>query len=145
MRDVIAMSVPRMVLLTASALLVSGSMCRDVFDPPRIPARPDGPAHVMINDTANYTTVTTDRAGRHILYVFDWGDGKTTTIGMLESGDTAVGRHAWDSIATYTIRVKAKNDGGKWTYDWSDTLNVTVDSLFHLAPALSRRAASHEQ
>jgi outer membrane protein assembly factor BamB len=73
--------------------------------------------------------VTTDPNKDKVLYVFDWGDGKADTTGLIKSGDTITTSHAWVATGVFPVKVKAKDEKGKWSVDWSDTLNVTVDTL----------------
>jgi hypothetical protein len=63
------------------------------------------------------------------MYTFDWGDGTGDTIGYCESGDTATARHKWRLIGEYPVKALAIDESGKRSADWSDTLNVTVDTF----------------
>ena len=116
-------------LLTVSLLAVLVLVAGCPNKAPKIPAKPSGPALVKMNDTAAYTSMTTDPNRDKVLYAFDWGDGDTTTTALIKSGDTISQSHAWDSIGVYAVKVKAKDEKGKWSIDWSDTLMVTVDSF----------------
>jgi len=111
-------------LVVALAVLVG---CQN--KPPRIPAKPAGQTPVAINDTSTYSSVTTDPNRDKVLYAFDWGDGTTDTTDLIKSGDTATASHAWAAIGVYAVKVKAKDEKGLWSSDWSDTLNVQVDSF----------------
>jgi len=93
---------------------------------PRVPAKPSGPSEVTVNTAATYASVTTDPNRDKVLYAFDWGDGKADTTALFKSGDTATASHAWGSTGVFAVKVMAKDEKGKWSADWSDTLNVTV-------------------
>jgi outer membrane protein assembly factor BamB len=113
-------------LLTISMLavlmLVAG--CRN--KPPRIPAKPGGLAHIGISDTATYASFTTDPNRDRVLYAFDWGDGTADTSDFIKSGDTIRQSHTWSALGLYPVKLMAKDEKGKWSADWSDTLNVSV-------------------
>ncbi len=130
MRNVTAVSVLRVVLLTAAALLVSGNVCIRSQNPhsPRIPSKPRGPTLVIVDDMASYATFAKDPDRNKVIYVFDWGDGIADTTDYFEDGDTGTASHVWESLGTHVLRTRAQDEFGKWSYDWSDTLVVTVDA-----------------
>jgi hypothetical protein len=121
--------VRKSLLLTVSLMAVLVLVAGCPNKAPNIPAKPSGPAEVAINDAATYASVTTDANKDKVLYVFDWGDGLADTTGLIKSGDTITQSHAWVATGVYPVKVKAKDEKGKWSADWSDTLNVTVDSF----------------
>ena len=45
-----------------------------------------------------------------IQYIFDWGDGETTTTGFLENGTTTFQTHNWSKYGEYLVTVKAYDD-----------------------------------
>ena len=116
-------------LLTVSLLAVLVIVAGCPNKAPRIPAKPSGPTMVKSNNTATYASVTTDPNRDKVLYAFDWGDGTADTSALIKSGDTITQFHAWSAIGVYPVKVIAKDEKGKWSADWSDTLMVTVDSL----------------
>lgn len=108
------------------AVIIVGAGCRN--KPPQIPVKPIGPAAVTLGDSAGYRSVTTDPNRDRVLYIWDWGDGKFDTSALLPSGDTVFTHHLWDSTGAYPVRVRAKDDKGNLSADWSDTLLVNVIS-----------------
>ena len=114
-------------LLTVSLLAVLVIVAGCPNKAPRIPAKPSGPTMVKSNNTATYASVTTDPNRDKVLYAFDWGDGTADTSALIKSGDTITQSHAWSAIGVYPVKVIAKDEKGKWSADWSDTLMVTVD------------------
>lgn len=116
-------------LLTVSLLAVLIIVAGCPNKAPRIPAKPSGPALVKFGNTATYVSMTTDPNRDKVLYAFDWGDGTADTTALIKSGDTITQSHAWSAIGVYPVKVIAKDEKGKWSADWSDTLMVTVDSL----------------
>ena len=91
----------RSLLLTVlvAAILVLAIGCGN--KPPKIPAKPTGPAVVAINTANEYQSVTTDPNKDKILYVFDWRDTKEDTTALFDSGDTAKASHAWTDTGMY--------------------------------------------
>ena len=114
----------RFLAISLLAVLVLVAGCPNKA--PRIPAQPGGPTRVAINDSATYSSLTTDPNRDKVLYVFDWGDGVADTTDLFKSGDTATASHAWVSNGAYPVKVKAQDSKGKWSADWSDTLNVVA-------------------
>lgn len=106
------------------AVITLGVGCRN--KPPQIPAKPIGPATVTLGDSAGYRSVTTDPNRDRVLYIWDWGDGKFDTSALLPSGDTVFALHLWEATGAYPVRVRAKDDKGNSSADWSDTLLVNV-------------------
>ncbi len=60
----------------------------------------------------SYSTVTTDPDGDTLRYTFYWGDGSSTTTGVLNSGATASASHTWAKSGTFWIYVKATDSRG---------------------------------
>jgi len=95
-------------------------------DPPATPSQPSGPTHGVRNVDYSYTSSSTDPNGDQILYLFNWGDGTSTSwLGPYVSGQTVSATHAWSAIGTYNVKVKAKDTNGA-TSDWSQPLTVTI-------------------
>ncbi len=94
--------------------------------PPNIPARPVGPDSILQDTLATYSSVTTDPNRDQVLYVFDWDDSQNDTTNFNASGDTVSVSHAWTDTGSYAIRVKAKDEKGLFSADWSDTHMVYV-------------------
>jgi outer membrane protein assembly factor BamB len=107
------------------AVLALGAGCPNKG--PRTPAKPEGPARVVPNDSAAYSAATTDPEQDKVLYLFDWGDGRADTTDLFESGDAATASHAWSATGSYPVRVRARDSKGRWGTAWSDPLDVTVD------------------
>lgn len=106
----------------AVAFIATG--CRN--KPPLTPARPAGPDSVALNTEAQYTSTTTDPNRDAVRYVFDWADDSHDTSDYLASGATVTMAHTWTEVGTYPVRVKAQDEKGNWSADWSDALDVVV-------------------
>ncbi|MGQ9708054.1 MAG: outer membrane protein assembly factor BamB family protein [bacterium] len=109
-------------LIVAIVMIATG--CRN--KPPQIPTKPAGPTQVEPGDSAVYSTVTTDPNKDRVLYIWDWGDGSQDTTGLKRSGDTVKSSHLWDTVGLYPVRVRAKDEKGNFSPEWSDTLIVQV-------------------
>jgi hypothetical protein len=95
-------------------------------DPPSTPQTPVGPTHGTRNIEYQYTTSSTDPNGDQIYYLFNWGDGTSSAwLGPYISGIPITGTHAWTTIGTYDVKVKAKDTNGA-TSDWSIPLIVSI-------------------
>ena len=95
--------------------------------PPNKPNPPSGPTSGKINVEHTYTASTIDLDGDTISYVFDWGDGSTSTwTDPKPSGQPATASHTWTTKGTYQIKVKARDIPSFEESDWSDPLSVTI-------------------
>jgi hypothetical protein len=112
------------VVVLACAILLLAVGCKN--KPPRVPAIPVGPDSVAVGYSATYTAVTTDPNGDRVQYIFDWRDGDSTVTGLVKSAVAESASHIWHSLGVYYIRVKAKDEKGLYSADWSDTLRVHV-------------------
>lgn len=125
----------RLVLAAILIMVVAlGVGCRN--KPPQIPAKPIGNTLVTLGDSATYRSVTTDPNRDRVLYIWDWGDGKFDTSALVPSGDTVYATHLWEVVGTYPVRVRAKDDKGNFSADWSDTLIVNVVLGENLPPVV---------
>jgi hypothetical protein len=95
-------------------------------EPPSTPQTPVGPTHGTRNIEYQYTTSSIDPNGDQIYYLFNWGDGTSSTwLGPYTSGMPITGTHAWTTIGTYEVKVKAKDINGA-TSGWSAPLIVSI-------------------
>jgi hypothetical protein len=85
------------------------------------PLVPSTPWADIANDSLCFFTVSTDPEGLKVCYVFDWGDGNTTTTGFAPSGDTGWCSHEFAGTAVHYIKVKARNEKGAES-GWSPSL-----------------------
>ncbi len=115
-------------------VLIIGVGCRN--KPPQIPVKPIGPAAVEPGDSAHYRSVTSDPNRDRVLYIWDWDDGNYDTTELMPSGDTVTVTHSWASEGVYGVRVRAKDDKGNFSPEWSDTLLVTVAARQNRPPVI---------
>ncbi len=94
--------------------------------PPDPPSQPDGPEEGVEDREYSFSTSTIDPEGEQIHYMFNWGDGNSSTwIGPYNSGTTVEAQHIWDNPGEYDIKVKAKDVNGTES-DWSPPLTITI-------------------
>jgi hypothetical protein len=90
-----------------------------------------GPSSCKVDESYNYTIVTTDPDGDEVSNYVDWGDGNTGGwTRMLPSGEEYNVSHIWGEEGNCIIKVKAKDSFGAES-DWA-TLEVTVPSIMYL-------------
>lgn len=112
-------------LIIGVALLFSAGCKKN--KPPDTPDKPSGPTTVGKGGTPKeYTTKSTDSNNDEIRYIFDWGDNTLDTTAYYPSDSTAMASHAWDSIGTYSVKVRAQDKKDALSEDWSEALTVSV-------------------
>jgi len=103
-------------------IIVSGEQS----NPPAKPSSPYGPLNGGIGQTLTYSTSTTDPDTDDVYYMFDWGDGTTSTwIGPYTSGATGSTTKTWNKQGTYQVKAIAKDTHGKLS-EWSDPRSVEI-------------------
>ena len=96
-----------------------------VILPNRPPSTPelDGPTVGIKNTEYTYTVVSTDEDNDTINYIFDWGDGNTSTSEFLPSGTPFSINHSWSATGTYIISVQAHDN---MSYSGTTELPVSI-------------------
>ncbi|MBM4444731.1 MAG: right-handed parallel beta-helix repeat-containing protein [Chloroflexi bacterium] len=85
-----------------------------------------------------YSTLTTDPDGDTLRYTFYWGDGSSTTTGVLNSGATASASHTWAKPGTYWIYVKATDSrGASSSLSRSLVVGISSSGTAQVAPSQS--------
>lgn len=107
---------PVLLVLVAALVLVGCAK--------KAPLTPAAPWADVRNDALCFLTTATDPSGLKVQYVFDWGNGDSTTTGLYKSGDTVSCPRSFPDTGTFHIRVKARNEQGRVS-KWSD------ECLFH--------------
>jgi len=96
-------------------------------NPPRTPIISLGNSSGIPHANYTYSTSTIDPDGDKVQYLFDWGDGTTSTIGPVDSDTIAGANHTWTKAGRYEIKAKATDSQGA-TSEWSESFNVTIDA-----------------
>jgi hypothetical protein len=87
----------------------------------------DGPLSGKQNIEYTYTASATDADTDDMLrYIFDWGDGTSTTSEVVESGVQVNATHNWTTYGEYKVKVTAEDNV---TAQTSTTLTVLIDVI----------------
>ncbi len=102
----------------------------NVNNPPTAPSVPSGPTSGTsgVLSYYTYTTMATDPDGDRVQYTFDWGDGTTSTVPLVNQGVTVSAYHKWTvsgSTKTFSVRAQA-TDSHRADSSWSNPLSVTI-------------------
>jgi outer membrane protein assembly factor BamB len=106
----------RQTLVIAGCMLVIVTGC--ARKNPLVPATPWADIY---NDSLCFFAATTDPAGLSLSFAFDWGDGNTSTTGLVPSGETAYSTHVFALSGTHPVKVMARNENGLAS-NWSAPL-----------------------
>jgi hypothetical protein len=108
--------------LTALALLLAVLVAAVLTGCARqYPLTPAQPWADIYGDSLCFFTFTTDPKGLKVQYIFDWGDGASTTTDRVPSGDTAHSTHGFSMNGSHNVRVAARNEKGLHS-SWSAPL-----------------------
>ncbi len=94
---------------------------------PATPSAPTGTALAESSMAYEYSAATSDADGDALEYLFDWGDGTTSSVIDVQPGASASIEHAWGDPGTYTVTATAMDTEGTVS-DPSPGLTVTVIS-----------------
>ena len=95
--------------------------------PPDIPGKPTGRTDGIVGKSYTFSTSAIDQDGDQVRYGWDWGDGTAIEWSPLgNSGWTDSRSHTYSSPGTYTIRVKAKDERGMESRDWSEGIWIDI-------------------
>lgn len=101
----------------------------------KAPLTPVTPWADVANDSLCFFTISTDPGGLKVCYVFDWGDGDTTTTGYFLSDDTGYCLHEFTDTRVRYIRTKARNEKGVES-GWSPSLRFRQSEPPQLADTI---------
>lgn len=81
----------------------------EIFAANYAPTKPTvgGPTKGHKNINYEFTALSYDADNNTIQYIFDWGDGETTTTEFLQNGTLTNQSHSWTKYGAYLISVKA--------------------------------------
>ena len=97
----------------------------DYNTPPATPSAPDGPTEGEIGVEYTFTTSTTDVQNDEVYYMVSWGDSVSDWFGPYASGEIVGFSHAWSTVGSYRIEVKAKDAEGLES-EWSEPLYISI-------------------
>jgi hypothetical protein len=99
-----------------------------VDNPPSTPSKPQWVSTeqiLVVGQNAIFQSSASDPDNDQIRLVFDWGDGKSDSTGLVNSGETVSKEHAWSRTGMFQIAVKAVDEHGLESGS-SSLLDVTV-------------------
>ena len=95
-------------------------------EPPNSPDKPSGETDCLIEQDYTYSASATDPDQDQLYYMFDWGDGTTSSwIGPYPSGSQAQASHLWYNKGMFNVAVKAKDVSGIES-PWSEPLPIQI-------------------
>jgi hypothetical protein len=107
---------------------------------PNTPSIPSGPTAGITGVSYPFSTSAIDPDGDQIKYIFDWGDGTTTTTNLVSSGTIATVSHSWSrgtwDVASFFVRTEAIDSHGVTSEMWSNPLRVEITPSL-IAPSIT--------
>jgi PKD repeat protein len=101
----------------------------NITRPNGAPPKPQiaGNRSVEVGKSLSLRAWSLDPDGDAVSYIYDWGDGNTTSVAASENQVSA--SHTWDEAKIYIVRVKAEDTDGNES-EWSETeINVYEPNL----------------
>jgi len=93
------------------------------------PETPYGTTIGIIEKDYDFTTTKQYSSGGQLYYMWSWGDGNFSGwLGPYNSGENCTTSHNWSDYGIYDISVRAKNATWDFLSDWSEALQVDIDS-----------------
>jgi outer membrane protein assembly factor BamB len=89
------------------------------------PLTPVTPWVDVANDSLSFFTVSTDPGNLRVCYVFDWGDGSTTTTDYFASSETGYCVHEFHDTRVHYVKARARNENGVAS-GWSPSLRFRL-------------------
>jgi len=114
-----------------SAPVINDTMCfYGDNNAPSIPSTPSGQTSIMVGESVGFSTSSTDNDNDQIRYGWDWnGDGTVDTwTDYYNSGSDVSTTHSWGYEGAYQVKVRASDEHGMLSIDWSSPLSVSVYS-----------------
>jgi len=102
---------------------ISGSST--VNSPPKKPSPPAGINGGLAGISYTFTGYAADANRDPLSYIFDWGDGQTSSTDLMRSGLSSRASHAWPLAGAYSIRVQATDSSGALS-PWSAAKTVII-------------------
>jgi hypothetical protein len=101
----------------------------------RKPLTPVTPWVDLADDSLSFFTTSTDPGDLKVCYIFDWGDGSTTTTDYCASGDTTYCSHGFSDTRVHYVKVRARNEKGAAS-GWSPSLRFRLTEPPQLADTI---------
>ena len=85
-----------------------------------------GNIYVKAGQFYNYTANTPKFNGAFNYYIFDWGNGEMTPVGVYKAGVSGTVSYTWPKEGEYQVRAMAVNIDGGVSTGWSSPMTVNV-------------------
>jgi hypothetical protein len=85
-----------------------------------------GPLSGVTNTSYSYNSSSTDPDNDQVKITIDWGDTKTDTSPMVNSGQNVQLSHQWTAKGTYTVKAQATDARGAVSA-WGQSIQVVID------------------
>ncbi len=99
-----------------------------VNSPPGQPVIPAGRSTVLPGEMAFFATSAEDPDGDRLRYIFDWGDGSSSTTNWTGSGCASSLAHSWQRAGSYEMAARAE-DGANASSPWSEVITIIINTL----------------
>lgn len=119
---------------SAPLQVVIGSVAPPANTPPKTPYVPDGEMSGRTTSPLTYTTMAFDPDGDKAKITFDWGDGTTSTTGLVASGAWVSESHQWSGVEpgtfkAFAVRAMATDEHGAKSA-WSAPITVLIGAPY---------------
>jgi len=121
-------------MLSTLAVYGNSDICLKNFVAPHVVAVPSiSSAWKSDVGVALYFNVASvDSYGHKVRYIFDWGDGTTTTTGYSVAGVSVSVPHVWNTAGVYDVKVYAQCAGGG-SSSWTQTSGAVIGNFYWLS------------
>jgi hypothetical protein len=93
-----------------------------------------GPSSGSVGVSYSYQAKASDPDGDKVKYLFDWGDGQSSSTALVSSNTSASLSHSWQTAGTYVVKVRAEDEHGLQG-PWSSSLSVTIAQSSNTPPS----------
>ena len=93
-----------------------------------------GPSSGSVGVSYTYQAKASDPDGDKVKYLFDWGDGQTSSTALVSSNTSASLSHSWQNSGTYVVKIRAEDEHGLQG-PWSASLSVTITQSSNTPPS----------
>lgn len=115
---------------------------------PQTPMIITGGGTLAKKTSMNFASIGNDYQRRQMSFIYDWGDGTTTTTRLFSIWEYVSPMvmmyyptdHSWAASGTYSVRVKTVNTGGLES-DWSSPRSIVVTNAAPAVPTVTGGAA----
>jgi hypothetical protein len=85
----------------------------------------NGPSSALVGTPVSFSAVSTDPEAQKIKYTFDWGDGLTSSSGLVASGTSVTLNHTYAQTGSFQVKAQATDEAGL-SSGWSTPITLSV-------------------